>query len=73
MAKAGMPLNLLQQQLGHQNIEQTMRYARFHPDYGDVAPHFEEMGERLGLGPPGDTAGDTPEEGAESEEGADRG
>lgn len=57
MAKAGMPLNLIQQQLGHKHIEQTMRYARFHPDYGDVEPHFQKMGRNLGLS--GDTAGGT--------------
>ena len=33
-ARSGMPLNLIQQQLGHANISQTMRYARFNPDYG---------------------------------------
>lgn len=49
LAKSGLPLNLLQRQLGHGDISQTMRYARFHPDYGDVAPFFERMGRRLGL------------------------
>lgn len=28
LARCGMPLHLLQQQLGHENIEMTMRYAR---------------------------------------------
>jgi hypothetical protein len=47
-----MPLHLLQQQLGHANISQTMRYARFHPDYSDVARYFERVEEGLGLGEP---------------------
>lgn len=49
LARAGMPLHLLQGQLGHANIDQTMRYARFHPDYGDVAGYFEAVDRRLGL------------------------
>lgn len=52
LARAGMPLHLLQEQLGHANVEQTMRYARFHPDYGDVAEYFDRVDERLGLGAP---------------------
>lgn len=54
LARAGMPLHLVQQQLGHTKIETTMRYARFHPDYTDVALYFERVGERLGLQPPKD-------------------
>lgn len=49
LARAGMPFHLLQQQLGHANIDQTMRYARFHPDYGDVAEYFDRVDRRLGL------------------------
>lgn len=59
LAKSGLPLNLLQKQLGHSDISQTMRYAEFHPSYGDVAPFFERMGERLGLAESGDKSGDT--------------
>ena len=51
LARAGMPLHLLQQQLGHKHIEMTMKYARFHPDYSDVAGYFDAVGEELGLGP----------------------
>lgn len=51
LARAGMPLHLLQQQLGHANIDMTMRYARFHPDYGDVAEYFDRVDEGLGLSP----------------------
>lgn len=58
-ARAGMPLHLLQQQLGHKNIEMTMKYARFHPDYNDVAAYFDRVGERLGLSA-GNTLGTTP-------------
>ncbi len=49
LARAGMPLHLLQQQLGHANVTQTMRYARFHPDYSDVGKYFERVGMRLGV------------------------
>lgn len=57
LARAGMPLNLLQQQLGHANIDQTMKYARFHPDYGDVREYFDRVGKELGLG--GERASET--------------
>lgn len=49
LARAGMPLHLLQQQLGHANIAMTMRYARFHPEYGDVGKYFERVGETFGV------------------------
>lgn len=48
LARAGMPLHLLQQQLGHKNIDMTMKYSRFHPDYSDVAGYFDRVGDRLG-------------------------
>lgn len=48
MAQAGMPLDRIRDQLGHGQIEQTMRYARYHPNYNDVAPYFEKIEERLG-------------------------
>jgi len=44
-----MPLHLLQQQLGHANINQTMPYARFHPDYSDVGEYFDRVALRFGL------------------------
>jgi hypothetical protein len=53
-----MPLHLLQQQLGHARIDMTMRYARFHPDYGDVKTYFERVAEGLGL--EGSTPQNTP-------------
>ena len=59
LARAGMPLHLLQQQLGHKHIEMTMKYSRFHPDYSDVAEYFQAVGERLGLGT-GNNPGNTP-------------
>ncbi len=49
LARAGMPLHLLQQQLGHANISQTMRYAQFHLSYSDVADYFDRVSESLGL------------------------
>ena len=57
LARAGMPLNLLQQQLGHATIAMTMRYASFHPDYSDVGKYFERVGERLGLAGAGNRSG----------------
>lgn len=50
LARAGLPLNLLQKQLGHRSIKQTMRYAEFHPDYGDMAGYMDRAGAVLGLG-----------------------
>ena len=49
MARVGMPLNLIQQQLGHANISQTMRYACFHPDYSDYGEYFQRIEQRFGL------------------------
>ena len=70
LARAGIPLQILQRQLGHKHIEMTMKYATFRPDYADVAPHFERMGRMLGLcsstvgddakESSGDSLGDTP-------------
>lgn len=42
-AKNGMPLHLLQKQLGHSDIQQTMKYADFHPDYSDVERYFDRI------------------------------
>ncbi|MCG3774972.1 MAG: Tyrosine recombinase XerC [Nitrospira sp.] len=69
LARAGIPLQYLQKQLGHKHIEMTMKYAEFHPDYSDLAPHFDRMGQMMGLSvaqkvegsvPRGDISGDTP-------------
>jgi integrase len=49
LARAGMPIPLLQQQLGHTNLDQTMKYARFHPEYGDVADYFSRVADSLGI------------------------
>lgn len=49
MARSGMPLNLVQQQLGHANISQTMQYAQFHPEYSDYGTYFRRIEERFGL------------------------
>jgi hypothetical protein len=32
-------------------IQMTMRYAKFHPDYGDVRPYFERVARSLALSP----------------------
>jgi integrase len=44
LARGGMPLNLLQRQLGHKDIQQTMQYAEFHPQYGDVEMYMDSVG-----------------------------
>lgn len=41
-ARAGMPLDMIQRQLGHKHIEMTMRYARFHPGYNDIGAYMPE-------------------------------
>ena len=60
LARAGIPLNLLQRQLGHKHITMTMRYAEFHPDYSDAAIYFDRVGARFGLLNPGNSLGNTP-------------
>lgn len=44
LARAGMPLHLIQGQLGHKHIAETMKYAAHHPAYNDVASYFREVG-----------------------------
>ena len=48
LARAGMPLPQLAQQLGHATIAMTMRYARFHADYADVGRYFDRVARALG-------------------------
>jgi len=50
LARVGLPLQLLQRQLGHATISQTMRYADFHPRYSDVGAYFAKVEESFGLG-----------------------
>lgn len=57
LAQAGMPLPLLQQQLGHRRIETTMKYVAFHPDYGEPARYFERVAETFGLASSGNKTG----------------
>ena len=71
LARSGMPLNLLQNQLGHATIAMTMKYATFHPNYSDVGRYFEAVGKELGLVDPGDSLGDTPETAPLDSESAD--
>lgn len=61
LARAGLPLDHLQKQLGHEKLDMTMRYANYHPDYTDVAEFFERAGDRLGCGS-GNRTGNTPSE-----------
>ena len=60
LARVGMPLHLVQQQLGHEHIEMTMKYARFHPSYSDVAGFFDAVSTSLGLGTANNTPNNTP-------------
>jgi len=59
LARAGMPLHLLQGQLGHKNIAMTMRYAQFHPDYTDVGPYFDRVTQTFGLAVAGNVSGNS--------------
>ena len=59
LARAGMPLHLLQGQLGHKNIAMTMRYAQFHPDYTDVGAYFDQVAKTFGLAVAGNVSGNS--------------
>ena len=48
LARAGMPLPQLAQQLGHATVAMTMRYARFHADYTDGGRYFDRVAQALG-------------------------
>jgi integrase len=48
LAREGMPIPLIQRQLGHKRIETTMVYAEFHPAYGDVERYFDKVDSHLG-------------------------
>lgn len=63
LARAGMPIPTLQKQLGHKTIQQTMKYAAFHPDYHDVGRFFDAVEARFGLSEGTDqgTTADEPE------------
>ena len=60
LARAGMPLNLIQSQLGHATIAQVMKYATFNPDYGDVRGYFKKVLETHESGLSGNRSGNTP-------------
>lgn len=50
MAKAGTPIHLIQEQLGHSDVKTTRElYANYHPDHAEVRPHLERVEEKLGL------------------------
>jgi len=48
VARAGMPLAQIAQQLGHTDVKVTMVYTRFSPAYSDNAPYFDAVAQRLG-------------------------
>jgi hypothetical protein len=50
MSRAGVPLDLIQQQLGHGRIEQTMVYAKFNPSYGDFSRFTTAVQEQVAGG-----------------------
>lgn len=58
MVRAGIPMPMLQAQLGHKSITTTMKYAAFHPDYHDVTPYFNRVAEAYGFAA-GDSSGNT--------------
>lgn len=47
LARNGMPLHLLQRQLGHSSIDQTMKYASYHPGYSDFSKYFDRVADSL--------------------------
>ena len=48
VARAGMPLAQIAQQLGHTDVKVTMIYTRFSPAYSDNAPYFDAVAQSLG-------------------------
>lgn len=50
LARAEMPLDLLQGQLGHSTLNETMKYAQYHPTYSHRRPYLERMEANLGFG-----------------------
>ena len=68
LVRVGMPLPILQRQLGHKHIATTMKYAAFHPDYNDVRIYFDRVEANFGL-IRGTTSGTTPESESVREEG----
>lgn len=52
---------MLKRQLGHSSLEQTMKYADYHPAYSDLSGYFGELESRLQAGP-------GPEEGEETDQ-----
>lgn len=49
LSRVGMPLHLVQKQLGHATIAMTMKYAEFNPEYGDVTTYFERVAGAFGV------------------------
>jgi integrase len=62
LCRAGLPLNMIQQQLGHKSLKMTERYAKFNTSYSDAHPYFGRVAESFGLAPRSDTSGYTPAE-----------
>lgn len=52
LARAEMPLDLLQGQLGHSTLNETMKYAKYHPTYSHRHPYLERMEANLGFSEP---------------------
>lgn len=49
LARAEMPLDLLQGQLGHSTLSETMKYAKYHPTYSHRRPYLDRMEAELGF------------------------
>lgn len=52
LARSGTPLHLIKEHLGHRHIKSTMKYAKYHPDYGEMSPHVEGVARHLGITEP---------------------
>lgn len=49
LAKSGTPMHLIRDILGHKHLKSTERYARYNPGSGELRPHVDGLGKRLGL------------------------
>lgn len=59
LAKAGTPMHLIRDILGHRHLKSTERYAKYSPTDLELEPYVSRLGQRLGLdasGPVSDSA-----------------
>lgn len=62
LARSGTPLHLIKEHLGHRHIKSTMKYAKYHPDYGEMSPHIEGVARHLGIDEPSERRASGPED-----------